>query len=802
MIRNRFYIAKKTNGVVGEYHEVIPHYKTLSKKYKRESNQMFFRETLDGAIKLFGKDFDLVNSYNINDTLVFDVYRNGVLLATNEFNKTDCKFDRVRKSVELKLAPHDKYTDILSKYKNTYDLVKCAPATSWLTLTKRCIVQIYLKGEKVISNYSGGTYWETDVNNTVDDEDELIKKYYFGRGPSFTEVNLTGFNYNINASYKCLYNNDCWNAESEVVIDGQVYKIPCSIKFTKVYDAQTAVNTDDTVKLLSDGVSPGTINVPENNVNITLFDTYRIEIYTDRDGTGSKLYQSKFLYGVNNSFSLKAGSNLYAMERVPQPLPQKDPTPNEFNLGNYVIGYSTWVRELCDVDKVGDVETYDLPYDDFATERNNYKKCIGLKGLEGEDSVIRIVQQEATSDTPTAYGQNDFGKYFTSPWAPSSGRHGYYPLSRSVWGNTSLWVFLDGSTDGSFEQWCSKTYKKYTLKDSYHIADVIKALLYKIDPTITHEATAEYSEFLYGDSSVASSSALGGNQIYITQKTNILKGEYDQAAQKAEITLEQVMSMLRDCFRCYWFIDKNNRFRIEHIFYFTHGQSYSYYGNVGIDLTTRFDKFNKKPALYCQQELEYQKSDLKSRFEFGWMDDVTDAMGNIAINFDDTYIPKDSTEDISVGQFCPDIDYMLFRPDDFSNDGFALLMAKNGEVEIISRTIYDPKQFGAPVNLYTQNGMLSWRQLISHRMLDAPGYRLSLDEYEGPASAWYVQNIERSMRHDIEMQIPYDELAEEYGGSDIVNKLIKTDIGNGCIEDMSVNVNTDKMKITLSYEPV
>lgn len=774
-----------------------PIYKSLAKLYARENNQMFFREKLDGKITLSRiKDFDYVNNSSINDTLILDVYKGEELFITAEFNKTDCKFDRVRKSVELALTPHDGYTNILSKYKNTYDLIKCAPATTALTLTKRCIVQIYIQGESVISNYSGGTYWETDVNEVVDSASELRNKYYFYPGPTFKEVNLTGFNYQINSSFKCT-NNDCWNGTSYVEVGGIKYKIPCSIKFTKVYNADSDIPESEVanVLLLSDGVSPGTYlytSPTGERYNRAKYDSYRIEIYTDDNGTGDRIYVSNKLYGKDKGFTVAQGQGLYPMLKISQATPKQEPTPATFNLGEYVIVYNTWVRELCDREILEDgTHTYELPYDDFATERSNYKRCIGLSGVSGDNSVIQIVQNIASSQEPTAYGQNDFGLYFTSPYTPVSGRHGYLPLARSTWGNTSLWVFLDGPIDGSFERWCEKTYRKYTIKDNYHIADVIKALLLKIDPAIKHEASSEYSEFLYGNSGVVSQQALLGCQLYMTQKTNILKGEYDQAAQKAEISLEQVMSMLKDCFKCYWYIDSENRFRIEHVRYFTNGFTYGQRPQ-GINLTAKSDRFNKKPVLFGQQELQYDKSSIKARYEFSWMDNVTNAIGNISINFEGAYIPNESTESISVDQFCPDIDYMLFKPDDFSKDGFALMLASNNEVPIISHTIYDPMQFGAPLNLFTQNGVLSWRQLINHYLYNASSRTIKLDEGEGP-NTWRVQGVERIMHHDIIVSPNPVRLDTD--------KIVITDIGSGCVEEVSTDIDTGNTKLTLSYEP-
>ena len=117
--------------------------------------------------------------------------------------------------------------------------------------------------------------------------------------------------------------------------------------------------------------------------------------------------------------------------------------------------------------------------------------------------------------------------------------------------------------------------------------------------------------------------------VFITLKTNILKGEYDQAAQKAEISFKDLMEMLRDCFRCYWYIE-DGKFKVEHISFFIRGGSYSYSSNVQLDFTKLIDQFNKKPSTYFLSEIEYDKSDLNQRYEFGWMDDVTDLFGGMA----------------------------------------------------------------------------------------------------------------------------------------------------------------------------
>lgn len=781
------------------YKQANPHYKSLKKQYKKESNQMFFRESLDSKISLFGEDYEFINNCSINDKLIFDIYKNGKKYITTTFNKVNCKFNHFKKSVELSLEANDAYSNILNKYENTYDLIKLAPEKSWLTATKRCIIQIYIQGENIISNYAGGTYWETEVDEAIDDSDLLIKKYYFSECSTIREISLSDFNYDINTVFSCNKYNNCWNSTYIIEINGIKYKRSCSIKFTKIYNAQQLVSTSegDNIKLLNNGTSTGVETAYVTGKVKVKYDTYRIEIYDDKDGKGTKLYQSDKLYGVNNNdFTISTGKYLYPMSSVEQSGLNKNPIPEKFNLGNFVVEYNIYSRMLCDIQSLSDgTKTYDLPYDDFATTRANYKKCIGLTSFDSENSIINIYQNTADSEEPTSYGKNEYGFYFSPPKTDILD-YSIYPLAKNAWANTSLWVILKTSPYSQlnlYEKWCKKSYKQYTIKDCYDIGNVIKVLLKEIDSNIKHEPTEEYSKFLYGsNTSVATSDNLLHCRLYITQKTNILKGEYEQAAQKAEITLKNVMEMLRDCFRCYWYIDSNNRFIIEHVTYFTNGFSYNE-ANIGLDCTKLIDKFNKKNIQYCQHEIEYDKSDLQSRFEFNWADNSTDSMGNLNVDIKNEYIQKDNTENITPSMFSADIDYMLFLPSDFSDDGFALLAANiNNVIPIDSGTIMlNNKQDKAKIVVTPQNYILSWNKLIYHYMLDMPG---SYIEYNNLIeNSLVVSNIRKCMKHSITLYGLKDDLD--------ITKVVKTSFGNGYIESMTSNIDTGLITITLNYTP-
>lgn len=788
--------------------KVTPHYSNLVKQFSKESNQLFFRETLDGKIVLWNFDYLYIRKMSVEDKLAFYTYKNDLLFSQAEFTKTDCKFDHYKGSVELNLSPTDKYTNILNSYEKKYDLLKLATPKTSVAITKRAVVQIYVQGDDVITNYAGGTHWEDEVTEAIDNQSDLQDKYYFAKGPQFSEISLVGFNYDINSVYKCVAGQRIWNGTStRIDANGKKYKFPCSIVFTKVGSAGQEIFYSlsdvplDVVKL-SDGKSYGFRyegNQEDGYTYYYMYDTYRIEIYTGNNGTGTKIYQSECVFGNDSDFIIKQGSGLYKMVKISQPTPYKEPDPASFFLGEQLLVYQLWGRLLCDVEKSTDgTATYELPYDDFATQRANLKRCIGLTFSDTGDSLIHFKQSVQTQSDPTPYGLDEYGAYFVAPTFTGnwSQRLFPYPLARSTWGNSSLWVSFEEDANMSsqygLENLMKHYYKSIQQRDMIEIGGAIKVLLKEIDPTITFDSTPEYSAFLY-DKYTYSNYGANDLSIYITQKSNILKGEYDQAAQKAEITFKQLMDMLRDCFKCYWYIDSNNRFRIEHIRYFMQGLTYGAAG-LQLDLTDKNDKFNKKAVLYAQQEISYTKSNLNSRYEFAWADDATAAMGGgFTADINSNMVEADKVESINIESFSSDIDFMMFAPDRFSQDGFALVIAKNGVVPIVYDEIYDQRDLLAPMRLFVQNYHASFISLFSNYLYDMPAYNVNAS-IDRDISRYTVKGIKRSMEHSIEFQ-------SELGVEDVY-ELIRTDIGNGHIETASVNIDTSLTKVTLSYEPI
>lgn len=718
---------------------VRPHYDKLSKKYSKESGQEFFRQSLDGKINLYGYDYDIVKNASVEAAFMFIINKYSrsenkwAQYYKGEFNKTDCKFEYDNKKCELSISSVDEYTDILNNYESTYDLIKLAPEIEKINLNKRPLVQVYILGANSISNFFGGIYWEADVNQAISDKDKLVNDYYFTLIQSGNEF----------------YVNNAGVPEANGVYAG-------TGGYWDNWDGCTCYAEEDE--------SLGTSG-----------DLHGYYIYIKRNIDGKILYKSESpvastFYDVHLEKSVK----MVNIEDVNDSFTIEDP-----------FVYSIYQRLLCDVNTIEDSEgiknTYDLPIDDFVADNRNYKKCIGLKGG-------LFFCTSRTIDEPTKYGINDYNKYFTNKFIPSTTGYGRaLPICRNTWANASLWYIYDIFYD-LFEK---QLRKQYELRDSYSIASVIKALLKKVNPNIKHEATEEYSRFLYSSNVPI---AMDRFYVYITPKSNVLKGNYDQAAQKAEITLKDVMEMLRNCFRCYWYIE-DNKLKIEHISFFLNGKKYIADENSGqsyIDFINILDQFNKKPALFFQSSISFDKSELAQRYEFSWMDDVTDLFGQVTADILSNYIQKDKVEEISVSQFSSDVDFMLFNPSNFSDGGFALLCPirnENGQLELPIITVYNLiDENGDTYNATAQNWYASWIYLINFYMYDMPARLTSINVL----GERFANGIKKCMEHSIQLPLE-DDINEQ--------TIIRTSIGEGKIDGMSINLDTRITDIDLLYNP-
>lgn len=720
-------------GEDGTKQTVCPNYKDdLTLDYELETNQRFYRAKLSGKINFVRADYDIINDAPFDSEFFLYIEKSDDWGQTYnqyykaKFMKTDCTFNDDDKLVTVQPETTDQYDDVLAGLEKEYNLIELAPQIEFLTIRKRPLIQIYVPGDSIVSCFLGGTNWEQDANATTD-QNALIQTYHFALCNILKEIQIT-------------------SQGSPAVISG-------------LYSGR-----------MSTGVSPDEFMgdlYPELNVN------YYIHIAQKRVAGGLPIG----LAGVE----IRRRSDDVAMFRYTK-MTQEPFDTLEFDLtaveGSGATGtmhadmksYNIYARYLVDVDKIDDLDTYPLSSDDIVDNNRNYRRAIGY-------AIDVAFISNNFSDTPTEWGLADSGKYFEPPYSIYG--QTFYPIARSTWRYASLW-FGFYLMDWILEE---KARKAYTLRDAFTLSSCINVLLKEFAPGITHEATPEYSQFLYNTNNPISGKSF---KLLISQKSNIINGEYKTPAQKAPITLQQIMTMLRDIYKCYWYIE-DGKFKIEHVSWFRNGGSYGYNPIIDYDLTQLENVRNGKKLAFATSEYSFDKVEMPERYQFEWMDDVTTPFEGLPIEITSKYVTAGKIEEINISNFTSDIDLMLLNPGAISLDGFALFAAVmpsgGGQLELpFTRQTVDGVEY------FLQNGFLAFINIQpTYWVYDMPARNLKINNIPN-----YAIGIERKKKQTLNFP----------AGTTDPNpmQLIKTYIGNGQVDKLSVNLCSRNIKATLKYD--
>lgn len=710
---------------------VHPNYKDdLAKEYELETNQRFYRAKLSGKLSFIRDDYDYINNKPFDTTFLLLIEKSNdggktwTSYYSGQFMKTDCTFIDYDKKVTVQPDTIDEYNDVLAGLEKEYNLITLAPAIQRITINKRPLIQIYVPGDSIVSCFLGGTNWEQDANATTD-QNALIQTYHFALCNILKEIQITS--HGSPAVISGLYTGRMATGASADVFEGKLYP-ELNVNYY-IYITQQKI----------DGLPFGTVAV---------------EIRKQSDDTAMFRYTKVATSPFDTlEFDLTAVEGSGATGTMHADMKS----------------YNIYARYLCDVEKIDDLNTYPLPADDIVDNNRNYRRAIGY-------AIDVAFISNNFSDTPTEWGLADNGKYFAPPYSIYG--QTFYPIARSTWRYASLW-FGFYLMDWILEE---KARKAYTLRDAFPVASCISVLLNQIAPGIKHEATAEYSQFLYGSSNPISGLTF---RLLVSQKTNIINGEYQQPAQKAPTTLQQFTNMLRDCFKCYWYID-GGKFKIEHIQFFKNGGSYGGGAIISRDLTKEINLRNGLPWAFNTSEYSFDKVDLAERYQFEWMDDVTTPFEGLPIQVISKYVTPGKIEEINISNFTSDIDMMLLNPGNMSSDGFALFAAvppQTGTQWILPFT----RQTINGVEYFLQNGYLAFINLQSpYWMYDLPARRVSVN-----GSEVHAYGIERKKKQTF-----------SFPATDDPNpmQLIKTYIGNGQVDKLSVNLHSRSIKATLKYD--
>lgn len=719
-------------GEDGTKQTVCPNYKDdLTLDYELETNQRFYRAKLSGKINFVRADYDIINNAPFDSEFFLYIEKSDDWGQTYnqyykaKFMKTDCTFNDDDKLVTVQPETIDQYNDVLAGLEKEYNLIELAPQIEFLTIRKRPLIQIYVPGDSIVSCFLGGTNWEQDANATTD-QNALVGTYHFALCNILKEIQITP-----NGSPSAiggLYIGRMKTGANANNFEGNLYP-ELNVDYY-IYISQQRIEG-----LPFGGViveirkrSDDTVMFRYSKATTSPFDTLEFDL-TAVEGSG-------------------ATGTMHADMK----------------------SYNIYARYLVDVDKIDDLDTYPLPSDDIVDNNRNYRRAIGY-------AIDVAFISKNFSDTPTEWGLADSGKYFAPPY--SIYEQTFYPIARSTWRYASLW-FGFYLMDWILEE---KSRKAYTLRDAFTLSSCINVLLKEFAPGITHEATPEYSQFLYNTNNPISGQSF---KLLISQKSNIINGEYQTPAQKAPVTLQQIMTMLRDIYKCYWYIE-DGKFKIEQVSWFRNGGSYGYNPIIDYDLTQLENVRNGKKLAFATSEYSFDKVDMPERYQFEWMDDVTTPFEGLPIEITSKYVTAGKIEEINISNFTSDIDLMLLNPGAISSDGFALFAAVTpsggGQLELpFTRQTVDNVEY------YSQNGYLAFINIQpTYWVYDMPARNFKINN-----SPNYAIGIERKKKQTLNFP----------AGTTDPNpmQLVKTYIGNGQVDKLSVNLCSRNIKATLKYD--
>lgn len=737
--------------------ECSPVYSKLLKENEKEAGQQYMTSKLNGKVSFFNDDYDFISPLLNKYIYVLENIASGKRDVAY-FTKPDCEIDTLTKKATVNLQTKDIYSLIKAKWTTRHNILEALPKTASIKSTKRPVVQLYLLGASTAISFIGNNFIETEVSEKKTDPDDVAD---------------FGF----------------WTADILLEIE---------IKNCPIQEANG---------LYVGGAGPGLLYLSTNKSYFIQPSPSTNKFYLAKmeDGAVTHLYEStRTIYQANvgGKQYWQYGDTRFDMVEV-----GSAPTEVVFS-GLPPIYYHVTARVLAD-QVYNDLPLRLVPPSDFVNTGWNYKTCIDYAPRTSSASTFMNVYISGKSlEEPTPYGKNDFGTYFIYDLdrGPTSSQP-IAPVGKDMWANSSIWaqpnnIYEAGILDASST--------KYEIKDCIPISEALKAVIKKTGLPISHEATLEYSVFLYGRPWPGDIGTLQGPRfsVFISQITNLLKTNYSQAAQKAEVSLKELLDELAILFKCYWFIDSQNRLRIEHISYFLQGGTYDETARViGADLTTSQDKFNLKKFAYDQQKISFDSSSFASSYKFMWPSIAFEQFNIEKLAFYDSYLTDSEAKEITSNIFASDISAMTLQPEKFSNDGFALLCPIRviGEGLQLPITTFKVKKQSNVENLEylvtTLNGLASWNNLIYFHMWGMPGSHINPQGLIGRCSdndttivdyPTEVKSVERIVKQENVVFIPTGDIA--------TNSLIKTNIGEGSIEKLSTDIDTNLTTATLKYE--
>lgn len=753
---------------------------SLAINWERESEQFFLRAKLSGKITITGElakaimamdkdDYaELTIQEMITETPGYQLSEDYTFAKTLKFrfSKADCSVKSAIDQIQpgtggesyvtnyiLEVTPEvvDNYTDILANLDTEFDLIKLLTPKTKFTYYRRPCLQIFTDQVDYLGNFLGGNYWET----SMDSEDAKKSDRKFAKVFSLRAFRVTS-DLPPSAGYGDMpgdYYMDMTNG---------------GVPYGTITDYYIFKNGD---KSTGKALHLTTCGTPSTGLFI-----------------GIK-YAEQYILGDDDSWVdaytiVTCSIAGYEYEIYGVPTDNWGTRTVEFNTASANVGltmtdriyYGRWYLPINYFDNR---DVYTKPSDDPTASQD----IVGYKYVCPATTTDVKIGFGVQNDTPGRWGKNDDDMYFHPPGGADT--NNYIPLLVSSWDYQSIWLLRDSFNNDAE----ASGREPITIRDAYKINDVLGYLFNAAnDPENAGLITNPYKiVWAQPYSQVAPETML-------TPKSNIVRGIYDIAAQKAPITLGSVLDMLKGLYNLYWYVSADHTITI--------GTKQTLASNKYLDLAG-IEPRTRRPWFFNQENaIEFENPELPYKQIIKWMDNSTEIFSEPTVINLGAMVDESEEDSIEMSNFTADIDYMVISGKECSNDGFALLLGQNfGKPGVVIYLGTSYTVSNAPLTLpgllgyYEEDGLRQERPTLYYKYL-----------YEDSDTKYRAWQLAYTVKQEVSMPIPLIDTEDNVSQSllDLNNyeyKQLGTEYGSGRITKISVNLRSRMATITLEQQP-
>lgn len=735
-------IGRRYDTASGRYdadREITPIFSDdISLKYTLNDGERYYKPSFDGTFIFVNSDYNWViqapgSTLYIEYQMDIMLRQDNSVVCSVKFVITDCEVDEDNGIITVKPSIKTVYDDVNNGKEIEYDLIQLNPIINSMSWYRRAILQMYEYGADNLTNYINAIHWVQDTNDAPENIN-MLSAFGFAESDAFAEATIIK---NTSGTY-----------------DGVV----------GAYFGRASLNYQS-------------FDYSIASLDNQLFYINIIGYYAPAGPYGMGIYVKNMLGETVLYYEAPFTQIISSITTERMKYYSSD------NLSPYYITLNVkryYARILCNKKHVNGHDTIHLTDADILPLNKNYQYATPY--AQNGTIVQRIIKSSLRySDTPTEYGIAPNGQYYMPP---DDNSYRWYPVSMENWGRASLWLDYDVAyyNDENERQ-------KVTLHHAYPLWSCIKVLLNEIAPAVAFDNTTEYSEFLFADQNPVIQEE--NVQLFITPKSNIITGDYKTPAYKAPVKLKDILDMLQKVYKCYWFIDNQNRFRIEHISWFMNGGNYNTNHILSYDLSTMREIRNGKSWAFAKNKYKFNKLSMAASYNFNWMDEVTQEFKGWLMTADSPLVDKSKNDEVRIEKFTSDIDYVALVPADVSKDGFMLFAANFDVANNEYVTSFLPvTHYPTIYTSYIQNGILSFEYLEKSKLqlCDIPAPKVHY--FDGTTCNVFMQSRARMQEAEFPLVSPsIDPIM-----------LIRTGLGDGEISSIEINLSSLKAKTTLKYE--